>query len=59
MALVLGCGFFVAGTLWVRALSVTEVDVREGSIAVGVRTKVVKIDAEEVLRVVRPSSRGT
>jgi hypothetical protein len=43
-AFILGCRLFVTGTI-----SVTEVDVGEGSVAVWVRTKIIEIDAKEVL----------
>lgn len=59
MAFILGRRFFVTGTLRARAISVTKVDVRKGSVAVWIGTEVVEIDAEQVLRVVRPASRGT
>lgn len=56
MALILGCWLFVAGTLCARAVGVTKVDIREGSVAVGIRTEVVEVDAEQIFRVVRPAS---
>lgn len=59
MIFILGRKFFVAGSICARALSVTKVDVWEGSVAVGVRTKVVQVDTEQIFRVVRPASRGT
>lgn len=52
VALIFRCKFFVTGTLCARAISIAEVDVREGSVAVWVGTKVAEIDAKEVLRVV-------
>ena len=59
MTFILGRKLFVAGPFCVRAISVAKVDVWEGSVAVGIRTKVVEVDAEQVFRVVRPASRGT
>ena len=56
MALILGCWLFVAGTLCARAVGVTKVDIREGSVTVGIRTEVVEVDAEQIFRVVRPAS---
>lgn len=56
MTFILRRGFFVTGTICARAVSVTEVDVWEGSIAIWVRAKVIEIDAKQVLRVVRPAS---
>jgi hypothetical protein len=52
MTFTLGCGFFVTGAFWTRAIGVTKVDVREGSVAGGVRTQVIEVDAEQIFRVV-------
>ena len=52
MTLILRRGFLVTGTLRIRAVGVTKVDVREGSVTVGVRAKVIEVDAEQVFRVV-------
>ena len=59
MIFILGPKLFIAGALCVRGISITKVNVREGSVAVGIRTKVIKIDTEQVFRVVRPASGGT
>lgn len=59
MTFILGRKLFVAGSLCVRAISVAKVDIWEGSVVVGIRTKVIEVDAEQVFRVIRPASRGT
>ena len=52
IAFVLGCRFFITRTLRARAITVSEMDVGEGSVAIWVGPKVIKIYAEKIFRIV-------
>ena len=52
MTFILGRKLFITGSFCARAISVTEVDIWERSVAAGVGAKVIKVDTEQVFRVV-------